>query len=79
MDTRLVNLALEYADALCREVDAEVAENERAAEDLETDRPRTRFVPRAREGETRRRYDSTKSAACEADIRACGEGNRNTH
>ena len=51
MDTRLVNLALEYADALCREVDAEVAENERAAEAISRRivRERVSFLERARE------------------------------
>ena len=61
MDTRLVNLALEYADALCREVDAEVAENERAAEAISRRIVRERVSFLEREGETRRRYESTQS------------------
>jgi len=77
MDTRLVNLALEYADALCREVDAEVAENERAAEAISRRivRERVSFLERAREklvaGTFRpvrpaARADTRVTRACEA-------------
>lgn len=77
MDTRLVNLALEYADALCREVDAEVAENERAAEAISRRivRERVSFLERAREKlvagtfrpvQPAARADTRVTRACEA-------------
>ena len=69
MDTRLVNLALEYADALCREVDAEVAENERAAEAISRRivRERVSFLERAREKLVAARADTRRSEAKETE------------
>ena len=69
MDTRLVNLALEYADALCREVDAEVAENERAAEAISRRivRERVSFLERAREKRVAARADTRRSEAKETE------------
>ena len=55
MDTRLVNLALEYADApVTRWTPSRLKTSAPRTADA-SDRSRTRFVPRAREGETRRR------------------------
>ena len=84
MDTRLVNLALEYADALCREVDAEVAENERAAEAISRRivRERVSFLERAREKLVAGTFRPVQPAA-RADtrvIRACeAKETENTH
>ena len=51
MDARLANLALEHAEALRREMEAEVAEHERAAEAISRRivRERVSFLERARE------------------------------
>ena len=81
MDTRLVNLALEYADALCREVDAEVAENERAAEAISRRivRERVSFLERAREKLVAGTIRPSQFAA-RVDIRACeAKETENTH
>ena len=84
MDTRLANLALEYADALCREVDAEVAENERAAEAISRRivRERVSFLERAREklvaGTIRPVHPAARAGT--RVIRACEEKRtENTH
>lgn len=87
MDTRLVNLALEYADALCREVDAEVAENERAAEAISRRivRERVSFLERAREkllaGTIRPSQPAARAGArVTRVIRACeAKETENTH
>ena len=83
MDTRLVNLALEYADALCREVDAEVAENERAAEAISRRivRERVSFLERARRGSSpvpnRPSQLAARAGARARVVRACeAKGNR---
>lgn len=49
MDARLADLALEYADALRREVDAEVAEHERAVESIDRELAALRATAPARD------------------------------